>query len=162
MMLRPETIVDFARLLAASQLVDSARLEELLDEFRNRESKHDEADVDALVEFLQSRAVLTRWQCDQLKEGRYKGFFLGKYKLVDCTGRVESSFYYAAEDTFVKDFVTIVLHRHGDIARCDVFRGDVVVDAFELPAGTTGEKTRPGVIARLGRWTWRLLGRKQR
>ena len=31
---------------------------------------------------LITAGLLTRWQCDKLLEGKHKGFFLGKYKLL--------------------------------------------------------------------------------
>ena len=35
---------------------------------------------------LSEAKVLTRWQCDNLLQGKYKAFFLGQYKLLGLLG----------------------------------------------------------------------------
>ena len=40
--------------------------------------------------FLVSNAVLTLWQADRLREGRFRGFFMGRYLLLDPIGENQS------------------------------------------------------------------------
>jgi eukaryotic-like serine/threonine-protein kinase len=43
-----------------------------------------EATIDLLSEFLVSTDRLTKWQNEKLRQGRYKGFFIDGYKLLDA------------------------------------------------------------------------------
>ena len=51
--------------------------------------------------------LLTKWQCDKLLEGRHKGFFLGKYKLLDHLGTGGMSSVYLAQHTLMRRNVAI-------------------------------------------------------
>ena len=53
------------------------------------------------------RKLLTRWQCDRLKEGRHKGFILGKYKLLGLLGTGGMSSVYLAEHMLMQRRVAI-------------------------------------------------------
>ena len=64
-------------------------------------------DVDALAEKLVADNVVTRWQADRLLEGRYKGFFLKKYRLLDQLGRGGMSTVYLAEHVLMQRRVAI-------------------------------------------------------
>ena len=46
--------------------------------------------------------VLTQWQCDKLLQKKYKGFFLGKYKLLGHIGSGGMSSVYLAEHTLMR------------------------------------------------------------
>jgi len=50
-----------------------------------------------LTSDLVARGSLTCWQCTKLHDGRWKGFFLGEYKLLDALGPDESNSFYLAE-----------------------------------------------------------------
>jgi serine/threonine-protein kinase len=51
--------------------------------------------------------LLTRWQADRLLEGRHKGFFLGKYKLLDHLGTGGMSSVFLAEHVLMQRRVAI-------------------------------------------------------
>ena len=57
-----------------------------------------EPTFETLCEFLISSNRLTTWQCDRLREGRWKGFFLDQYKLLNCFEPDEDFSYYLAEE----------------------------------------------------------------
>ena len=61
-----------------------------------------EPTFEALCEFLISTGRLTVWQCERLKEGRWKGFFLDQYKLLNILETDEEFSYYLAEETSTK------------------------------------------------------------
>ncbi|MEN6556922.1 MAG: serine/threonine-protein kinase [Thermoguttaceae bacterium] len=63
--------------------------------------------ADALATRLVIAGLLTRWQADKLLEGRYKGFFLGKYKLLDHLGSGGMSNVYLAEHVLMQRRVAI-------------------------------------------------------
>ena len=50
---------------------------------------------------------MTRWQVDRLLEGRHKGFFLGKYKLLGLLGTGGMSSVYLAEHVLMQRRVAI-------------------------------------------------------
>lgn len=56
-------------------------------------------DVDTVAQHLIDSGILTHWQSNKLKEGKYRGFFLGKYKLLGHLGSGGMSTVYLAEHT---------------------------------------------------------------
>jgi serine/threonine-protein kinase len=54
-------------------------------------------DAAVLASALQQHKVVTRWHCDKLLLGKYKGFFLGKHKLLGHIGSGGMSSVYLAE-----------------------------------------------------------------
>jgi serine/threonine protein kinase len=64
-------------------------------------------DIDVVAQKLVAAGLLTRWQCDKLLEGRHKGFFLGKYKLLDLLGSGGMSSVYLAEHVLMQRRVAI-------------------------------------------------------
>ncbi len=65
------------------------------------------ADTERVAEHLVNAGLLTHWQCDKLLEGRHKGFFLGKYKLLAHLGTGGMSSVYLAEHVLMQRRVAI-------------------------------------------------------
>jgi serine/threonine protein kinase len=86
----------FIDLVKKSSLVDDERLESAAAEFRS-EHPTDSDDSQRLGDYLVERGLLTRWQCEKLALGKTKGFFLGKYKLLEHIGTGCMSSVYLAE-----------------------------------------------------------------
>jgi len=84
---------DFLRVLRASGLVDAAQLEPLLAPFAEETGPVPEQLLAALIE----DGRLTRWQLGHLRKGKYKGFRLGKYTLLDLLGAGGMGSVYLAE-----------------------------------------------------------------
>jgi serine/threonine-protein kinase len=61
-----------------------------------------------LIQLAIERDLLTAWQCDKLREGRYKGFFLGRYKLVNFLGSTAATSRYLAETSNGSHFEVLV------------------------------------------------------
>jgi serine/threonine protein kinase len=97
----------FLGLLRRSELVDRDQLNRVL--LALKEEAHGEPIND--TEFVASRLVesglVTRWQADRLLEGRYKGFFLDKYKLLSHLGTGGMSSVYLAEHALMHRRVAI-------------------------------------------------------
>lgn len=94
-------------LVSRSQLVDPDTLERALDAIRTDGGGDLPADPQDLAKHLQKRKLLTQWHCDKLIQGKYKGFFLGKHKLLGHIGSGGMSSVYLAEHTKMHDLRAI-------------------------------------------------------
>ena len=86
----------FLMMLERSGIVAEDRLKKTLSElskkFNGRMVK-----LDDLTSHLIESEIITSWHCEKLLAGRYKGFFLGKYKLLGHLGTGGMSSVYLAE-----------------------------------------------------------------
>jgi serine/threonine-protein kinase len=64
-------------------------------------------DAEALADRLVQAGLITRWQANKLLEGKSKGFFLGRYKLLGHIGTGGMSSVYLAEHTLMQRRVAI-------------------------------------------------------
>ncbi len=87
------TTRQFRSLVEKSNLVDSQSLDEALAELP--EAVQD--DAPAVADHLIKCGLITRWHAESLLRGKYKGFFLGKYKLLSHIGTGGMSSVYLAE-----------------------------------------------------------------
>ncbi|MFM9116379.1 MAG: serine/threonine protein kinase [Planctomycetota bacterium] len=92
----------FLELVRKSGLVEEPRL---LDALTNLEAQHggqvpDDAEV--LAEHLIALGLITPWHRDKLYDRKYRGFFLGKYKLLGHLGTGGMSSVYLAEHRLMK------------------------------------------------------------
>lgn len=107
------TVDKFIDLVQRSGLVEHDALKRCLSQYREFAPIAGETDVVSLADYLAEADLLTRWQCDKLLEGRYKGFFLKKYKLLGHLGTGGMSTVYLAEHVLMQRRVAIkVLPKH--------------------------------------------------
>ena len=97
----------FLDLLRRSGLVEKGQLGAVLLEMKKEAGVEPIADTDFVVDRLIEAGLITRWQADKLLEGRHKGFFLGKYKLLDHLGTGGMSSVYLAEHVLMQRRVAI-------------------------------------------------------
>ncbi|MDE0940258.1 MAG: protein kinase, partial [Pirellulales bacterium] len=64
-------------------------------------------DPKTVADFLIEKKLITEWQSEKLLEGRYKGFFLGKYKLLGHLGTGGMSSVYLADHVLMQRRVAI-------------------------------------------------------
>jgi len=57
-----------------------------------------DANLEQLCSHLASNELLTQWQCDKLRLGRCRGFFIDNFKLMQPVGEVDCCTTYMAED----------------------------------------------------------------
>ena len=108
--LKVDTLIDLVR---RSELVDKDQLSRSLADLEQRHGKEACDDPQRVSRWLLDAGLLTRWQCNKLLEGRSKGFFLGKYKLLDHLGTGGMSAVYLAEHVNMQRRVAIkVLPQH--------------------------------------------------
>ncbi|HVX13404.1 MAG TPA: protein kinase [Pirellulales bacterium] len=104
----PQTsVTHFLDTVEKSGLVDRARLDEVLTALEHETGSAALHDTQVVSSHLTGRGLLTGWQSEQLLEGRYRGFFLGKYKLLDHLGSGGMSSVYLAEHQVMRRRVAI-------------------------------------------------------
>jgi hypothetical protein len=85
------TLDDFGNLVVSSGLVTAGR------ESAFRTESHAESAL-AYAAFLVAKRVLTDWQCQKLFTGKYKGFIIGRYKLLSHLDDGTNYSRYSAEE----------------------------------------------------------------
>lgn len=105
----PATLDDFLAMVAKSGVIEPARLESRLQPLRAA-GRLPSYPPD-MAEFLVREGVLTRFQADNFLQGKYLGFTLGKYKILDLLGSGGMSAVYLCEDKQRQRFALKVLPR---------------------------------------------------
>ena len=107
------SVEGFLDLALRSGLVTSDQLHEALVQIEQSSGGTLPDDAAALAEKLVQLGLLTRWQSERLLEGRHKGFFLKRYRLLDHLGSGGMSNVYLAEHVLMHRRVAIkVLPKH--------------------------------------------------
>ncbi|MBN2218400.1 MAG: serine/threonine protein kinase [Pirellulales bacterium] len=88
---------DFVNLVRASKLVPEDQLDQALAELQQAAGGMPVTNAGQVAIHLVDKRLLTQWQADRLQEGKHKGFFLGKYKLLDHLGTGGMSQVFLAE-----------------------------------------------------------------
>lgn len=83
-----------------SGLTDSESLDTLVKTLRGEGV--DIANSATLADALITKGIITPWQSEKLLQGKFKGFILGRYKLLNLLGKGEMSSIYLAEHTRMK------------------------------------------------------------
>ncbi len=94
-------------LVEKSRLAEPLVLQKALDEIRNEHGGSLPEDPVELAKALQKQKIVTRWHCEKLLRGKYKGFFLGKHKLLGHIGSGGMSSVYLAEHMKMHDLRAI-------------------------------------------------------
>ena len=105
----PET-GKFVDLATSSGLRNAAEMRDAFGAFRSEvPTPHQNgiAELNDFCDHLVENNVLTRWQCERLLEGRYKGFFLDAFKLLRHVGHEGNCSTYAAENVQTKHRVML-------------------------------------------------------
>jgi serine/threonine protein kinase len=101
------TAEKFLDLLRQCGLVEPNQLDDVLQQWIDEAGDEFLSDAEVVASRLVASGLITRWQADKLLEGRHKGFFLGKYKLLGHLGSGGMSRVYLAEHTVLQRPVAI-------------------------------------------------------
>ena len=95
-------------LLKRSGLVENTdQITKALGALKNESGGLVPGDPKTVTNFLIEKKLITEWQSEKLLEGRYKGFFLGKYKLLGHLGTGGMSSVYLADHVLMQRRVAI-------------------------------------------------------
>ncbi|MFO0941255.1 MAG: serine/threonine-protein kinase [Pirellulales bacterium] len=94
-------------LVRRSQLSDDETIDRAVEKIRSEHNGELPSDPVELAKTLEAEKVITRWHSEKLLNGKYKGFFLGKYKLLGHIGSGGMSSVYLAEHTKMHDLRAI-------------------------------------------------------
>ena len=100
------TAENFVDMVRRSGLLEKDQVNRLVTQLSGDGGKLPD-DVDAVAQAFIDAGLLTGWQRDKIFEGRYRGFFLGKYKLLDHLGSGGMSNVFLAEHVLMQRRVAI-------------------------------------------------------
>ena len=93
----------FLRMVAKSGLVEPDKVEKMEEKIREKNGGELPRDASKIARVFKRQELLTDWHIEKLMGGKYKGFFLGKYKLLGHIGTGGMSSVYLAEHTRMHD-----------------------------------------------------------
>jgi serine/threonine protein kinase len=131
----PREAVSFRDALAKSKLVGDEQLAGVLSRQPTLAN-----DPEALAEALTAAGYLTVWQRDKLLEGRYKGFFLGKYRILAQIGAGAMGSVFLGEHKVMRHKVAIKVLAKRLVGR------DTYIRRFEQEARAAAAVNHPRVV----------------
>jgi len=101
----PANTAELLDLVARSGVADDARIAAFVDSLRH--AGRMPADPVRLAEFLVAEGLLTRFQAEQLLQGKWKRFNIGKYKVLERLGSGGMGSVYLCEHTLMRRRVAV-------------------------------------------------------
>jgi serine/threonine protein kinase len=106
-------VESFLDLVQRSKLVEKDQLQEIVARLKEESGGELPEDVDAVAKRLLAENLISPWQSEKLLEGKHRGFFLGRYKLLGEIGTGGMSRVYLGEHVLMRRLVAIkVLPKH--------------------------------------------------
>jgi serine/threonine protein kinase len=101
----PSTVEAFLDLVRKSGLVEPFRLRASLEQFQTLPEKPTSAQE--MAKLMLRYGILTRFQSEQLLSGRWRGFTMGKYTLLEWLGSGGMGYVYLAEHRYMRRLVAL-------------------------------------------------------
>ncbi len=139
---RPTTSAEFLALLDESRLIDEVILKHLRPQILDPSSKSARRPEYA-ARALYENNVLTGYQARQLMAGRYRGFYIAKYKFLELLGVGGMGKVYLAEQIDVQRLVVIKVVRHRFQS---VWQKDETFARFRREAEAVAKLSHPNII----------------
>lgn len=133
------TLDAYAEVVRKSKLVDPQQLNRILKALRAEHSE-EELTPKRLAKQLLRQGLITPWQNSHLKNGRTKGFFLGKYKLLSYLGSGGMSTVYLAEHTMMRRQVAIKVLMESEV-------GKITLERFRRECRAVASLDHPNIVA---------------
>ncbi|MFV2066710.1 MAG: serine/threonine protein kinase [Pirellulales bacterium] len=134
------SVEKFLDLLRSCGLVEESQVAEVLKALTEENEGKLPAASEKVAERLVSESLLTRWQADNLLQGKHKGFFLGKYKLLGLLGRGGMSHVYLAEHIMMERRVAIKVLPHSRV------EDSSYLERFKLEARAAASLDHPNIV----------------
>ncbi len=122
----------FLELVQRSKLVEEDQLQLAVAEFEQAGEGRSPGEPEPWADHLVAAGLLTRWQADNLLRGKYRGFFLGKFKLLGLLGSGGMSSVYLAEHMLMRRLQAIKVlprKRVGDASYLERFKREAMATA---------------------------------
>src|SRR5436190_22662629 len=132
------TFLDY---LTQSGLVAERDLRRSLDALREKCGGELPEDAESVADWFIGGGLITRWHADKLFDKKYKGFRLGKYKLLTLLGRGEMSSVYLAEHVLMKRLRAIKV-----LPKSRSFRSPSDLQLFHSEAQATARIDHPNLV----------------
>ncbi len=121
-MSRPLSVEQYIDILRRSRLVEPQAVGDALAQFRGQTDSIKEDDCTEFARFLQAIKLVTNWQNSHLCEGRFRDFYLGKYKLLRLLGAGGMGAVYLAEHVLMNRRVAVKILYHGSVDKTSLER----------------------------------------
>ncbi len=99
------TLDSFLAVMKRSGLLSEEQLTASLEKFRAASGVV--TDAKPFAEYLVRQKALTVWQAEKVLQGKHKGFFLGRYRLLSLLGKGGMSTVFLAQHTVMKRFCAL-------------------------------------------------------
>jgi len=132
----------FLDYLTQSELVAERDLKRSLDDLRKKCGGELPDDAETAAGWFICRGLITRWHADKIFERKYKGFRLGKYKLLTLLGTGEMSSVYLGEHVLMKRLRAIKI-----LPKSKSFRNSTQLALFHLEAQAACLLNHPNIVS---------------
>ncbi|TWT31688.1 serine/threonine protein kinase [Blastopirellula retiformator] len=130
----------FIELAGRSQLIHPTQFETAVAELRAQNGGELPEDVQQTADYFVAKKYITTWHREKILQGKYKGFFLSKYKLLGHLGTGGMSSVYLGEHTVMQRKVAIkVLPRNR-------VKDSSYLGRFHLEAQAAAQLDHPNIV----------------
>jgi hypothetical protein len=105
----PSNLKEFVKLLTDSSLVDQATVEQHLKNSGHELNDQADDQIALFSEYLIAKGVLTKWQSEKLRAGKWKGFYFIGYIVLELVEKTPTRSRYLAKERDTKRKVIIAI-----------------------------------------------------